>query len=376
MAARCGVPPCPVPPLAAGGQLGCWAPLSFLPLVRSFKPGRTMCIRSVNSMPLSPRLHPQASGLRPARARCGAICEATLSLCPPSLPPSPCPAPLPWLQGLWPSVSPSPSSLYLPGVHCTEQCARQPSHSLVTIQPPGVLVSRQVARTLHCTRLRPLSLVPTFSRCMTLRRHVAHCTSGGGLPSGSTLRRPAVSSAPARRGWPARLLGTLVVLAPGPLIQTGAYYVHKVREQHASVPSSPPPSLCPPASASTVRSNLRGNPPSPLPFCAPAPWPSPAPCVPVLPRPPLPLFPGFWVSGLLSPCPRPPFTPRRALCRAICEASLPLPLHLSAPLCPGLLASCTQVAPHPPAALFPLRPHCLPLPPLPFSPSDTVQDTV
>ena len=83
--------------------------------------------------------------------------------------------------------------------------------------------------------------------------------------------------------------------------------------------------------------------------------------------------------GSLASCLLLPVLPlplRCVLCRAVCEASLPLPLHLSAPWCPGLLASCMHVALHPPAAFFPLRPPRLPLPPLPFSPSDTMQDTV
>ena len=63
-------------------------------------------------------------------------------------------------------------------------------------------------------------------------------------------------------------------------------------EQHAPFPSLPHLTLVPPASASTVWSNVRGNPPSPLPLFAPAPWPFPAPCLLVLSHPPLPLLPG------------------------------------------------------------------------------------
>ena len=81
---------------------------------------------------------------------------------------------------------------------------------------------------------------------------------------------------------------------------------------------SPPRPLCSPnakhapvslvalsALASTGRSNSRGNPPSLLPPSTPVLWPSPAPRVFVPPRPPSPTFPGPWVLGPLSPCPRP-----------------------------------------------------------------------
>ena len=229
VAARRGAPPCPVPPCAAGGLLGCEAPLCSCPLSALSSCRCKQCAyagwRAARPLRCPAISYPLSSGQREHGAELFArqrslsappLCPGPLALsCPLSARPrSPCAAPLPWLQGLWPSVSLSPSSLYPPGVHCTKQCARQPSHSLFTFLPPGVLVSWQVARTLHCTRLRPLSLVPTLSHCKKLRRHVAHCTSGSGLPSGSTLRHPDVSRAPACRGWPARLRGTFVVLAP------------------------------------------------------------------------------------------------------------------------------------------------------------------
>ena len=116
-------------------------------------------------LPPSLPCHLRPSALRLARAQCGAIREAALPLCPPlcpgppalscplsARPPSPCPAPRPWLLGLRPPVSLSPSSLYSLGVHRAEQCARQPSHSLSPLLPPGVLSSRFVARTLYRTR--------------------------------------------------------------------------------------------------------------------------------------------------------------------------------------------------------------------------------
>ena len=147
-----------------------------------------------------------------------------------------------------------------------------------------------------------------------------------------------------------------------------------------SVLSPPIPYLRPPASASTVRSNSRGNPPSLLPPSAPAPWPSPAPCVLALPRTPLPRFPGPWVPGPLSPCPRPPFTPpaytSRSNTRSIpptpsspCRLLVPWSLGLwharrTAPAC-GLCPSTPALPPPPSPALFPLYPT-----------QDTTQDTV
>ena len=109
--------------------------------------------------------HLRPSALRPVRAQCVAIREAALPLCPPlypgplalscplsARPRSPCPAPRPWLQGLRPPVSLSPSFLYPLGVQRAEQCARQPSHSLSPLLPPGVLSSWYVASTLYRTR--------------------------------------------------------------------------------------------------------------------------------------------------------------------------------------------------------------------------------
>ena len=127
----------------------------------------TFAHSSRRGTPPSLPCHLCPSALRPARARCGAIREAALPLCPLSLalsrplsarPPSSSLAPLPRPLGPWPSISLSPSSLYPPGIHFAEQYARHPSHSLFTLPPPGALVPGLVARTSHCTRLRPLSL--------------------------------------------------------------------------------------------------------------------------------------------------------------------------------------------------------------------------
>ena len=105
------------------------------------------------------------SALQLVRAQCGAIHEAALPFCPPlcpgplalscplsACPLLPCAAPRPWLLGLRPPVSLSPSSLHPLGVHRAEQCARQPCHSLSPLLPRGVLSSRYVARTLYRTR--------------------------------------------------------------------------------------------------------------------------------------------------------------------------------------------------------------------------------
>ena len=126
---------------------------------------RQYCLGGCSAPSMCLPCHLRPSALEPARAQCGAIGEAVLPLCPPLCPSplalscplsarplSPCPAPRPWLQGLRPPVSLSPSSLYPLAVHSAEQCARQPSHSLSPLLPPGVLSSWYAARTLYRTR--------------------------------------------------------------------------------------------------------------------------------------------------------------------------------------------------------------------------------
>ena len=95
----------------------------------------------------------------------------------------------------------------------TLPCPARPSPSLLRFS--GMLSSLVCPTSLALPV--PSSLVPTSPRCMTLRKHAAHCTFGGGLPCGSTLRHPAVSRAPARCGWPARLRGTCLLL---PLVRS------------------------------------------------------------------------------------------------------------------------------------------------------------
>ena len=156
-------PPSPVLPPVCSPSLA-------LPRPWSLVAGSPASFLSV-PLPLFSRLLFLISAPRPARARCGAIREATLPPCSPPLLPLPGPA-LPLVcsfslvlpcspsraLGPRPSVSLSPSSLYPPGMHIAEQYARHPSHSLFTLPPPGALVPGLVARTSHCTRVRPLSL--------------------------------------------------------------------------------------------------------------------------------------------------------------------------------------------------------------------------
>ena len=143
MAARRGPPALPSAPARCGRLARLWG--TMLP-------------------PSLPR-HLRPPALRLARAQCGAIREAAPPLCPPlcpgllalscplsARPLSPCPAPCPWLQGLRPPISQSASSLFPFGVHRAEQCARQPSHPLSPLLPPGVLSSWFVARTLYRTQ--------------------------------------------------------------------------------------------------------------------------------------------------------------------------------------------------------------------------------
>ena len=155
VAARRGAPPCPVPPRTAGGSLGCWAPMCFCP---TFAPS---CRRGT---PSSLPYLLCSSALRPARARCGAIREATLPLCPLSLPrpPSPVlppvcspslvlpcpPSQVPWSLALCLSVPvlPSPSRHTLRGA-IREAPLPLPLH-LAAPWCPGPV----------CTRLRPLAL--------------------------------------------------------------------------------------------------------------------------------------------------------------------------------------------------------------------------
>ena len=260
--------------------------------------------------------------------------------------PLPCPPPLFFRRALCarPLLCPPPLPLP-PSVRA--RCTAMRSPFPISLLPPPLCSGSPVFSRLLCALCVPTplalpvtsSLFPACPRCITLRRHAAHCTFGGGLPCGSTPRRSALSCAPARCGRPARWWGTSLLL---PLIR----------------------SLKPPWHAICMRSNVRGNAPSPPPLSAPAPWPCPAPCLLVPSHPSLPRFPGCgpWPGSLAFCLSAPSFSlpPRRALYRAMCEATLQLSIYLSAPSRPGLLASCTHFALHPPAAFFP-RPHLLSL---------------
>ena len=167
-----------------------------------------------------------------------------------------------------PSSAPSPT-LCARTVQSNAQslpCPSRPSPSLPQLS--GRLPSPVCPTSLALPV--PSSLVPARPRCMTLRRHAAHCIFGGGLPCGSTPRRSALSSAPAHCGRPARLWGTFFFLLLFRSFKP-PWHTMLVLVRHAPFPALPSLTLRPPASASTVRSNLRGNAPSLPPLSAPAP---------------------------------------------------------------------------------------------------------
>ena len=252
---------------------------------------------------------------------------------------------------------------------------------------------------------------------MTLRRHTAHCTFGGGLPCGSTPRHPALPIAPARCGRLARLWGSL--LPPSPPCHLGPSALRPARAQCGAIREAALP-LCPPLYPGPLALScpLSARPLSPCP--APRPWlqglrppyslslslcslassslpPPPGqrehgaeqfarqpslsapplcsrslaqPCPLCVRSPssslaPLPKPLGPWPSVSLSPSFL--YPPQHTLRGAIREAPLPLPLHLAVPWCRGPWACGTHVALHPPAAFVPLRPPRLLLPPLPFA---------
>ena len=198
----------------------------------------------------------------------------------------------------------------------------------------------------------PSSLVSACPRCMTLRRHAAHCTFGGGLPCGSTLRCSALSSAPACCGRPARLWGTFLFLLLARSYKPPWHTL--VREQQAPFPALPSLTPCPPASASTVRSNLRGNAPSLPPLFAPAPWPCPAPCLLALPHLALPLVPGCRVSGVVSLCPFPPSIPPACTVHSNVRGNPPTPSFSVCPLVPWSLGKSHPLCTAPACGLCPL----------------------
>ena len=105
-----------------------------------------------------------------------------------------------------PYPAPSAPSLAL----CARPTLSMPlSPSLLPLSAPAVLRLPPSCPTSFALSVPP-PLVPAGPRCMTLRRHTAHCTYRGGLPCGSTPRHPALPCAPARCRRLARLWGTMV----------------------------------------------------------------------------------------------------------------------------------------------------------------------
>ena len=211
----------------------------------------------------------------------------------------------------------------------------------------------------------PSSLVLAGPRCMTLRRTL-HLWGWTALWQHAAA--PRLVKCPRALRAARSVVGHLFAPAPRSLIQAAVarplpcpaisvplpsgQREHDA-EQFARQRSLSAPSLCPGPLA--LSRPLSARPPSSS--LAPL-------CRPRGPRPSVTLSP----SSL--------YPPRHTLRRAIREASLTLPLHLAAPWCPGPWACGTHVPVHLPAAFVPLRPPCLPLAPLPFSLSDTTQDTV
>ena len=133
-------------------------PTSFAPSVPSslvlVGPRCTTLRRHAAPLPSGQREHDAEQFARQRSLSALPLWPGPLALsCPMSARPlSPCPAPRRRLLGLWPPVSLSPSSPYPLGVHRAEQCARQPSHSLSSLPPPGALTC--------CTHFVPNTIPP------------------------------------------------------------------------------------------------------------------------------------------------------------------------------------------------------------------------
>ena len=177
----------------------------------------------------------------------------------------------------------------------------------------------------------PSSLVPAGPRCMTLRWHAALCTFGGGLPCGSTPRRPALSSAPARCERLVRLWGTFLFL-PHVRSYKPPWHTMRIHWSASSTPPSLPCYLCPSA-LQPARARCGSICEAALLLCPPSlPWPPslvlPPFCSPSLNLP----CPSSLVAGSLASClsfPFLPLSPRRVPCRAMCDPPTP-----SLPCCP------------------------------------------
>ena len=382
--------------------------LATIPYPAPAAPSLALCARLTLSMPLSPSSLPLSALASAGRSNSRSN--------PPSLPPPSAPV-------LWPSpaprvrVPPRPPSLPFPGPWvfvplspCPRpRCTLPATHlslSLFSLPPPGALASRLVARWSLRTPLRPSSLYarhasPSLPCPVSPLPLAGHCVGKSHARTWPSLyvstRRSALSSAPAYCGRLARLWGTFVLLPHARSFMP---------PWHALFPALPSLPLCPPASASTLRSNSRGSAPSLPPLSVLAPWPCPAPCLLALPRPHVPPFPGPLVPGPRCLCPRLPFTLLAYISRSNTRGTTPTPpspcrslapwfcLHRSprpstpalppppspalAPLYTYFLSLrwslCRQVARMSQARIRPL-PSCPALSPL-FSTQNTSQDTV
>ena len=191
-------------------------------------------------------------------------------------------------------------------------CPPGAEHAPVSLVAPslcsGCSAFARLPSVLPLSPPAPSSLVPAVPRCMTLRRHTAHCTFGGGLPCGSTPRLPALPSAPARCGRLARLWGTM--LPPSLPCHLGPSALRPARAQCGVIREAALP-LCPHLCAGPLALScpLFARPLSPFP--APRAWLQGL--RPPFPSVPLPLFSRLL---FLTSAPR----PARARCGAIREA--------------------------------------------------------
>ena len=279
-------------------------------------------------------------------------------------------APLPRPLCPWPSVSLSPSSLYLPGVHSAEQYAWHPSLSPFTFLPlvPWSLGKWHARRTApacglfpkcptSCALFVPSSLVLAGPRCMTLRRTL-HLWGRTALWQHAAA--PRLVQCPRALRAARSLVGHLFAPAPRSLFHAAVarslpcpatsvplpsgQREHDA-EQFARQRSLSAPPLCPgPLALSFPRS---ARPPSsslaPLPRPL-GPWPS----VSLSPSSLYP--PGIHFAEQSRGIPRTPSSP----CRPLVPWSLGLwHARRTAPAC-GLCPSSPALPPPPSPALFPL----------------------
>ena len=231
----------------------------------------------------------------------------------------------------------------------TFPCPSRPSPSLLWFS--GLLSSLVCPTSLAL----PVSSshVPTFPCCKTLRRHVAHCTFGGGLPSGNTLRRLAVSRAPARRGWPARLWGTFLFV---PLVRSNKPgHTMCIQCSVSSTPLSPRYHLLPSA-LQPARARCGAICEATLPLRSPSPFRLPGPVLSSLTLP----CPSSRATGSLAFClsvPVLPLSPLACTVQSNVRGNPPTP---SIPFCPPVSWTLGKLhAPYtaPACGLFPSTPY-------------------